>query len=60
MTYPASLLEPGMLVRAPEKPEWGGGQVQSRIGTRVTVNFQHEGKLTIDAELVPLVPDTDI
>lgn len=57
MTYPPSLLEPGMLVRAPDRPEWGLGQVQSRIGSRVTVNFEHEGKLTIDATHVPLVPD---
>ena len=60
MTYPPSLLEPGMLVRAPGRPDWGVGQVQSRVGARVTVNFQHEGKLTIDANMVPLVPEGDI
>ena len=33
------ILEPGMLVRNREAPEWGVGQVQSRIGERVTVNL---------------------
>lgn len=54
MTDPAGLLEPGMLVRNPERPDWGVGQVQSNIGGRVTVNFENEGKLVIDASLVAL------
>jgi FKBP-type peptidyl-prolyl cis-trans isomerase 2 len=41
-------LAPGMLVRNPDAPDWGLGQVQSVIGTRVTVNFEHQGKLLID------------
>ena len=48
------ILEPGMLVRNPREPEWGVGQVQSRIAQRVTVNFEHAGKLVIDGRLVPL------
>lgn len=47
-------LEPGMLVRHPDHPDWGTGQVQSRIGHRVTVNFEHEGKQVIDARTVHL------
>ncbi len=47
---------PGMLVRHPEKPEWGLGQVQSAVGTRVTVNFEHAGKLLIDIAHVDLQP----
>ncbi|WP_085125939.1 DUF3553 domain-containing protein [Tistlia consotensis] len=47
---------PGMLVRHPDQPDWGLGQVQSAIGTRVTVNFEHAGKLLIDVSVVELVP----
>jgi len=46
---------PGMLVRHPTQPDWGVGQVQSSIGTRVTVNFEHGGKQLINAERVDLV-----
>jgi len=49
-----SLLEPGMLVRHPEQPEWGIGQVQSNINGKVTVNFQHQGKVVIDGSRVGL------
>ena len=52
-----SLLEPGMLVRHPERPDWGLGQVQSSIGDRVTVNFEHAGKVVIDARHVDLQPE---
>ena len=43
-------LAPGVLVRNPDAPEWGLGQVQSVIGSRVTVNFEHKGKQLIDIE----------
>ena len=36
-------LVPGMRVRHPDQPDWGIGQVQSAIGHRVTVNFEHAG-----------------
>jgi hypothetical protein len=52
----AALLEPGMLVRHPAQPDWGLGQVQSNIGNRVTVNFEHAGKRVIDLNQVNLVP----
>lgn len=48
-------LEPGMLVRNPLAPEWGTGQVQSRIGDRITVNFEHAGKQVIDGKRVQLL-----
>lgn len=51
-----ALLEPGMLVRHPDRPDWGLGQVQSNIAGRVTVNFEHAGKLVIDSKRVVLVP----
>ena len=49
------ILEPGMLVRNREAPEWGVGQVQSRIGRRVTVNFPEAGKQVLDGDKVELV-----
>ena len=48
-------LEPGALVRHPERDDWGVGQVQSVAGRRITVNFEDAGKQTIDAEKVTLV-----
>ena len=50
------LIEPGCLVRHPFKPEWGVGQVQSVIGNRITVNFEHAGKLVIEGSEIGLVP----
>ena len=50
-----ALLEPGMLVRHPDRPEWGLGQVQSNIRGRVTVNFEHQGKVVIDGHRVELM-----
>ena len=51
-----SLLEPGQFVRHPACPDWGLGQVQSVVGPRVTVNFEHAGKVLINAALVGLEP----
>jgi Protein of unknown function (DUF3553) len=48
------LLTPGAQVRNPARPEWGVGQVQSAIGTRVTVNFEHAGKQALDTRHVTL------
>jgi len=50
----ASHLEPGDRVRHPSQPDWGMGQVQSVIDDRVTVNFEHAGKVLINARLVAL------
>ena len=49
-------LVPGAFVRHPGRPDWGLGQVQSVIGARVTVNFEHAGKLMINAEAIALEP----
>jgi FKBP-type peptidyl-prolyl cis-trans isomerase 2 len=49
-----SMLEPGQFVRHPERPDWGEGQVQSVVGERVTVNFEHAGKVLINARVVTL------
>ncbi len=54
-----AILEPGMLVRNPDAPEWGIGQVQSNIGGKITVNFREAGKLVLDGTRVTLLPDGD-
>lgn len=51
-----AILEPGMIVRHPLREDWGLGQVQSVIGARITVNFEHEGKVVIDGARVELMP----
>ncbi|MEZ5848755.1 MAG: DUF3553 domain-containing protein [Geminicoccaceae bacterium] len=43
-----SELVPGTRIRIPASPEWGMGHVQSRIGHRLTANFEHQGKVTLD------------
>ncbi len=50
-----SILEPGMLVRHPDQPDWGLGQVQSNIGGKITVNFENEGKVVIDGRRIALI-----
>ena len=54
-----AILTPGMLVRHPNFPEWGIGQVQSNIDGRITVNFREEGKIVLDSARVALVPVFD-
>ena len=48
-------LVPGAYVRNPAQPDWGLGQIQSVVGSRVTVNFEERGKLLIDTTVVQLV-----
>ena len=50
-----AFLEPGMLVRHPEQPDWGLGQVQSCAGHRITVNFEHAGKVVLDGRVIGLL-----
>lgn len=52
----SKFLEPGMLVRHPGQPDWGLGQVQSNIDGRVTVNFEHAGKVVVLSSQVSLTP----
>jgi|TARA_B110000908_G_scaffold4756_1_gene6161 hypothetical protein len=54
-----AILAPGMLVRHPDFPNWGTGQVQSNITGRVTVNFRTEGKVVIDSSRIILTPIFD-
>jgi FKBP-type peptidyl-prolyl cis-trans isomerase 2 len=53
----SGILEPGMLVRHPDQADWGLGQVQSVIEPRVTVNFEHAGKVVIDMRRIILIPE---
>jgi hypothetical protein len=50
-----AILEPGMLVSHPTRPDWGVGQVQSNIGGKITVNFPEAGKVVIDGSRVMLI-----
>lgn len=52
-----AFLEPGMLVRHPDRPDWGLGQVQSRIGYRITVNFENAGKVVLDGRIIGLLSE---
>lgn len=47
-------LVPGALVRHPDEQDWGIGQIQSAIGSTVTVNFEHRGKVVINADRISL------
>jgi hypothetical protein len=52
----SGMLVPGAWVRHPDRPDWGVGQIQSVVGQRVTVNFEHAGKLSINSAVVQLQP----
>ena len=54
-------IEVGALVRLPSEPDWGLGQVQSIVGSKVTVNFEHHGKVVLignDVALELVSPDS--
>ena len=46
--------EPGDKVFNPKNKNWGIGQIQSIIKTKVTVNFENVGKKVINAENIEL------
>jgi len=46
--------EPGDKVTNVENKNWGIGQVQSIINSKVTVNFENVGKKVINAEIIKL------
>lgn len=48
-------LAPGDFVRHPGQSDWGLGQVQSVIDGKITVNFEHMGKVVIDGSRIELV-----
>jgi hypothetical protein len=53
-TFINPLIVPGAWVRHPDCPDWGLGQVQSAVGSRVTVNFENAGKRLIMSDMVLL------
>ncbi len=59
MSDPNAFLTPGLLVRHPQQPDWGTGQVQSNIGGKITVNFPEVGKVVIDGSRIELIPVFD-
>ena len=59
MGLESEFLTPGMLVRHPGQPDWGLGQVQSSVDGRVTVMFEHAGKVVIDGKQILLEPVFD-
>ena len=46
--------DPGDYVINPSNKDWGIGQVQSIIGSKVTVNFENYGKRVINVENINL------
>ena len=47
-------LEPNAIILNPNAPDCGSGQVQSKICSKVTINFENVGKLLIDGSLLDL------
>ena len=50
-----SIYEPGILVQLVSQSDWGIGQVQSVLGEKVTVNFEHRGKVVLNIDRVELI-----
>jgi len=49
-----SEFEPGITVRNPRQPDWGLGMVQSAIDEKVTVMFEHAGKVVVNTAIITL------
>ncbi len=49
-----AFLEVGAIVRHRIEAGWGLGQIQSIIGSRVTVNFENRGKVVLHGDDLPL------
>ena len=47
--------EPGDKVLNHEHKEWGIGQIQSIIKTKITVNFENAGKKVINSDNIELI-----
>tara|TARA_B100000795_G_scaffold256320_1_gene228661 strand:- start:857 stop:1024 length:168 start_codon:yes stop_codon:yes gene_type:complete len=46
--------EPGDKVTNPDNKDWGIGQVQSIVNSKVTINFENVGKKVINAEIIKI------
>jgi hypothetical protein len=51
---PNLFFTPGVFVINRSQMDWGLGQVQSAIGSKVTVNFEQAGKLVINTDHIDL------
>lgn len=51
--------EPGDKVTNPNNKDWGIGQVQSIINSKVTVNFENVGKKVINTKNIELIKIND-
>ncbi len=49
-----AFLEVGAIIRHRTETEWGLGQIQSIVGSRVTVNFENQGKVVLHGDDLPL------
>ena len=47
--------EPGDYVINPSKKEWGIGQIQSIVKSKITVNFENVGKKVINVKNIELI-----
>ena len=54
--FPSMFLdyEPGDYVVNPNNKDWGVGQIQSIIKSKVTVNFENVGKIVINSKKIIL------
>ena len=48
------MFEPGDFVINAKNKDWGKGQIQSIIKTKITVNFENVGKKVINAKNIEL------
>ena len=46
--------EPGDYVINPNNKDWGVGQIQSIIGSKITVNFENYGKQVLNIKNIVL------
>ena len=53
-TYIGELTPGTFVINVDKKDEWGIGQVQSSIDSKITINFENVGKKTINAKEVEL------
>ena len=46
--------EPGDKVTNPKNKDWGIGQIQSIIDSKITVNFENKGKQVLNIKIISL------
>ena len=48
-------LSPGVFVINKKRNDWGIGQIQSSIGDKITINFEHVGRKAINIKNIYLI-----